>query len=100
MEDVKWGDEITSYQCRKNAVDTCKICVSFLPVAQWIFLPLRQRRQLWRCDEDCVLTALGFINLYQPGLLWPVTVHLQNRARRRLGGGTMTPSSITADGNE
>lgn len=47
-----------------------------------MFLPLRKRRQLWRCDEDRVLTTLGFINLYQPGLLWPVTVHLQIRAHQ------------------
>lgn len=29
-----------------------------VPVAERIFLPLRQRRQLWRCDEDGVLAAL------------------------------------------
>lgn len=54
----------------------------FLHVAQWILLPVRQRRQLrWR-DEDRVLAALGFINLYQPGLLRPVAVHLQNRTHK------------------
>lgn len=50
-----------------------------VPVAERILLPLRQRRQLWRCDEDGVLAALRFIGLYQPAFLWPVTVHLHQQ---------------------
>lgn len=43
-----------------------------------MFLPLRQRRQLWRCDEDRVLAALGLIGFYEPGLLGPLSIHLYN----------------------
>lgn len=50
-----------------------------VPVAEWIFLPVRQRRQLWRCDEDGVLAALGLISFYQAGFLRPITVHLQQQ---------------------
>lgn len=56
-----------------------EVSCQVVPVAERIFLPLRQRRQLWRRDEDGVLTALGFINFYQSGFLWPVTVHLQQQ---------------------
>lgn len=50
-----------------------------------MFLSLGQRRQLWRRDEDCVLTTLGFIDLYKPGLLQPVAVHLQRRKHKHEG---------------
>lgn len=54
---------------------TCQV----VPVAERIFLPLGQRRQLWRCDEDGVLAALGLINFYQAGFLRPITIHLQQQ---------------------
>lgn len=93
MHDVK--SSLLSREQNRNA-RTCAFILlferrrRFSPVAQWIFLPLRQRRQLWRCDEDCVLAALGFIHLDQPGLLRPVAVHLQDTAQRRSAGGTIS----------
>lgn len=55
-----------------------------VPVAERIFLPLRQRRQLWGCDEDGVLAALRLIRLYQPGVLRPVPVHLHQQTTAKL----------------
>lgn len=57
-----------------------EVSCQVVPVAERIFLPLRQRRQLWRCDEDGVLAALGLINFYQAGFLRPIAVHLQQQS--------------------
>lgn len=61
-----------------------------------MLLPLRQRRQLRRVDVDRVLTAVGLIQLNQPGLLRPFAVHLRLGEKHTLVMAPPPPAFISS----
>lgn len=69
------GGTLSSVQHALEGECVSVVC-AVVPVAERMFLSLRQRRQLRGVDVDRVLTTVGFIQFNQSAFFWPFTIHL------------------------